>query len=860
MTDFVHLKASHPGPALLSGPTAPATVAEEHTGQPAEDHSWRIVYRFLIRSAGFPFEIMDFGSEQVGAALTQRAELRAAAAALRAQWPEHFGAAVRRLERKGADRATFKVLYRARREVSRYRPLPPEAAAHLDAEWVRDWHHCLARLDTAERGLDQAVRAATEYSRGRLRSLLAERRFMAALIGSNPELADRLRRSLSSDPAGRRSATRQDERVVYAYAQRFATKNETASFFGPIDYGTFDRQTVDGVDTATRDTVQVRYAPEAIQRRWVRLSHWAVQALADRIAEDPEIAQHLPLRLREGCTVLDERTLLIAPTGRRVPLRPGHAAALTLVMTGPITMAELMRRLAEPAIAQDLRARRMVTCRPLVPTALDDPATWLLGMLAGLRHAGVTAAAPWHDLLRALIDRAFAMSWCADAQRPTRLTELETVFSAATGHPARRGSGEHYADRLLVTEDCRGGVIACVVPARQAQVLARRLAPTLLLCASYSVLVQAAVLARAHLLYHRLARQGPVSYLRLVAELDRTTSMAEVSTDPALTGWMDRFDQLVRSATSQHTARIDPGALGRLLREPPAGLVVSPDIFVCSDPSGMSLEHAEVVVGEIHHGAQVWSHLSVFDPDLARTGRDVAAVTGTGDELAALVCRRTQGKAFERELPGPAVPFRATATAGHSRVLAPESLLVREKAGALQLAAPDGTVVTLRPRHPRSPSNWLFGPPPVVAPVPLRGAARVPRVLIGDVVAWRRTWRMDGEQVGELTTPRHPAGLVRAVADLREHLDLPRLVFIRTPLARKPVFADLQCPTSLRHLAHYLRNSPSAELTEMLPEPRHWWLRPAGHRVSCEWRLTLGWTGSAGGELEPLNPGAQPHA
>ncbi|HEX4099647.1 MAG TPA: lantibiotic dehydratase [Pseudonocardiaceae bacterium] len=814
-----------------------ASAAWEQPGCAGIGDSWRTVSRFLIRSAGFPFGTTDFGVDQVSRALARRAELRAEAAALRAQWPACFDGAVRALERAGADRCEFKALYRARREVAQDRPIPPAAAEHLDAAWAQDWKRCLGSLDTAERELDEVVRTVADHGRGRLRTLLADRRFFAALTVSNPELAGRLRRSLMSDPAGLQSSTRQDERVVYAYAQRFATKNETISFFGPVDYGSF----------GGADTVRLRYARQPVQHCWIRLSHWAVQLLADRIGECPDIAGHLPLRVRDGCMLTAQRTLLIATTGRRVLLRPAQAEVLDLVTSAGVTAGELMSRLADPSAALDLLSRQVITCRPLVPTALDDPASWLLGLLADLRRKGIAAAAPWHDRISTLIDGLVGITKHDDRQRLASLAQLETRFTEISGQPARRGAGEHYADRLLITEDCRGGVAECVVPAEQATALVRRLSPTLRLCASYSLLVQRAVLTRALARYAELARRGPVGYLQFIAELDRTMSIEDATADPAVTGWLNRFDQIVSCATTDPAgvARVGSAALAPLLNEPPAGLVVSPDIFLGADPSEVDIERTEVIIGEIHHGAQVWSHLSLFDPDQAATGDEVAAVSSAGGELAALLCRRTQGKAFERELPGPVVQFRAAAAQRHPTVLPAENLSVQDVDGALRLTAPDGAEIRLHARHPRSPSNWLFGPPPVVAPVPLRTAEYAPRVLIGDVVAWRARWRLDSEQLGELAA-RHPGVLVRSAADLRARLGLPRLIFARAQSARKPVFADLECPTSLQHLAHYLRKSSTAELTEMMPEPRQWWLRPAGHPVSCEWRLTLGWAGSSG--------------
>lgn len=812
--------------------TAPATRAiRVPAGHPSTQGAWQVVSRFLIRSAGFPFDTTTAGADRVGPVLARRAELRAEAAALRGQWPGRFDAAVRRLERDHAQRPAFKALYRTQREVERYRPVPPAAVAHLDPGWVHAWQRCLATLEAVERALDDAAAAAAEEGRDRLRGLLGQGRFVAALTASNPGLAERLQRSLAADPTGRRSSTRQDERVVYAYAQRFATKNETISFYGPIDYGTF----------GGTGPVRLRYADRPVRQRWVRLSHWAVQLLADAIAGDPAVAGHLPLRLRDGCAVTGHRRLLIATTGREVALSPAQAGVLELVIAGPTSTEMLAPRPAAAAAAADLLSRRVLTRQPLVPTALDDPARWLLGLLGELRQAGVTAATAWHDLLRTLTEGAQTMAGQDGPQRRTALGTLESAFTGATGQPARRGAGAHYADRLLVTEDCSGGVAECVLPEWQARALVRRLSPTLLLCASYSVLLQEAVLARALPLHARLARRGPVGYLQLIAELDRALSVEDAAGDPTVTGWLDELDRTVRATTTGGVATVHPAALASLLREPPAGLVVSPDVFCCADPSEVDLEHTGVVIGEIHHGAQVWSHLSVLDPELDATGREVAAVTSAGGELATLVCRRTQGKAFERELPGPVVPFRAAPARGTSTVLPPERLTVREVAGTLRLTAPDGTGVRLRARHPRSPGNWLFGPPPVVAPTPLRSATHAPRVLVGDVVAWRERWRLGHHELRGLTGAHRPTDLVRAAAELRAVTGLPRLVFARAQGARKPVFADLHCPTSLQHLVHHLRGSASAGLTEMVPEPGQWWLRPAGQPVSCEWRLTLGW-------------------
>lgn len=791
--------------------------------------SWRAVSRFLIRSAGFPFHLVELGGDAIAVVCQRRVDALIELRRLQERWPACFAAAVARLERAQADRAMFKAVYRARRDVLAGRRVGEQAAALLDAEWVRDWQRSTERLLAAELELDEAVRRTTELGRTRLRMSLSDPRFAAAVTAGNPELLDRLIATLSADPTGSRSATRQDERAVYAYAQRLATKNETISFFGPIDYGALGG-----------DRTRISYAGVPVQQRRTRLSYWPVQLIAEHLAADPAVAARLPLRLRAGLAYAGDSVLLVATSGRRLPLRSDQAAAVERVWSGGVSLASLPADLVEPA--RNLLARKVFTCAPVVPTALDDPLRWLRDLLAELVRDGVSSAAPWLALAEKFASQAASVD-LRDADASARLAALEAGFTEATGQPARRGAGQHYADRLLVTEDCGGGVVDCTVSEPDAEVLTERLAPTLRLCASFSLLMQRVVRDRALVLHARLARQGPVSYLRLVAELDASTTLREVLADPRVTAWSTRLDTIVDTAEVDGEATVDPAALHPLCTEPPPGLVVSPDIFLCSDVSTSDMRTVGLVVGEIHHGAQVWSHLSVLDPDPARTEREVATVTGAGGSLAALLCRRTQGKAFEREIPGPVVPFRAVAAQHHDRVLPAETLLVRVSDDDLVLTASDGSPVRLHSRHPRSPSNWLFGPPPVVPPTALGDRPVAPRVVIGDVVAWRRRWQLTGARLGELVASTEPAKLVRAAASLCTELGLPRLVFAKAATARKPVFADLRCPFSLAHLAHYVRGSATVQFSEMLPRPEQWWLRPAGQPVSCEWRLTFGWTG-----------------
>jgi hypothetical protein len=66
---------------------------------------------------------------------------------------------------------------------------------------------------------------------------------------------------------------------------------------------------------------------------------------------------------------------------------------------------------------------------------------------------------------------------------------------------------------------------------------------------------------------------------------------------------------------------------------------------------------------------------------------------------------------------------------------------------------------------------------------------------------------------------------------------LPRHVFVRSPLVRKPRYVDLESPALRRTLKRFAAKAPMIELTEMLPGPDECWLESdAGHHT-CELRV-----------------------
>ncbi len=114
------------------------------------------------------------------------------------------------------------------------------------------------------------------------------------------------------------------------------------------------------------------------------------------------------------------------------------------------------------------------------------------------------------------------------------------------------------------------------------------------------------------------------------------------------------------------------------------------------------------------------------------------------------------------------------------------------------------------------------------------GARDGERVTIGRTVVQRARWQAPAAEL-----PDEPNALAAWARDR----GLPRRLFARSPLDRKPIYIDLDSPVLLRVLTRFIRpareRAPRAPitLTEMLPNPDECWLRDSAGRYTSELRV-----------------------
>nr|WP_223768049.1 lantibiotic dehydratase [Streptomyces huiliensis] len=755
------------------------------------DHRWTLAPVLVLRHAGLPFD-----------------------------WVESLGAAPAVLDACDA-------LLAIEDELAPL--LGAEAAGRLvsaletgrGAKVPRPAREAVARWREAWDRLTEAHAADRRRLRARLRALAGDPRFRDAVFTSNPGMYDAMLAGyLDRDDVPDTARHRRTERQIYSYLQRFCAKNETASAFGPMGYGSLG------------DGEGLRVEPAGPRRRRAFLTHWAVTELASAAARDKALAPHVPVRMGL-LTVRDGDRLTIAGTDTAIRLDATQTRLTDLLAKdGPSSLAALARTAALPlrAVADALRPLLAVgaVLRSFdVPNETVDPLPGLRAALSALPP--VPARDAWTarlDELAAHCDRFAAAAGDVEARREA-LAELEAAFTAATGAPPRRGAGAVYADRLVLFEEA-SSPFRIEIGTDLAEALTRVLEPALESSAAFGDRVQADHRRRmAKVVREATGPLGFLDYARLArpdGESGGRFSPMEPVAVPGLGG--------------QHV-RLDARAFG----EPePGERYALPDVCLAApDAEAASRGEYRVMVARVHHHLLLTGWLGTFHPDPAAFDRIAAEWLERQDGRVIGLATSRRNKGFYR-FPGPRLVFTAGDPDARTDNVPAAACTVEVREGRPVLLDPHG-----RPRQLYPVLNDLttYPPfaalsPPSVLHAPLTGETdrHLGRVGIGDACYQRERWTLDGRELPVVQPGPGPLLTLRRLA--RTH-GLPRFVFARLASERKPFLVDTTCPFAADLLAHLAahRTTRSVRFEEMYPGPDELWLRDASGRYTSELRMQL---------------------
>jgi hypothetical protein len=855
--------------------------------------AWRAASPLVLRMAGFPFEWLELlAAPEVSraAGAVRRAEERVAELAERAR-------SVGDPARSPAERAAL-------RRISRGKPAAGTAggvsAGGAPADGVSApfaaaaaAHAAAVRAAAAAAGsYAEAYRLATGRSAAAVVGLFrAEPALRDMLLVSNDQVYPRLAGWLGEAP-GDVSTWRKKDRsnlaTLVSYLQRVCAKNDTTSHFGPLAVGRLD-------PTA----VGVRWRPAALDRRTV-LSHWAGQALAERLAEDPQVEALLQPRKAPGA-LLRGGTLTVAVLDQA---RLSRDVAQAVTVRPPVRLAGLDRRLyelcdgqatlTEIAAAAGLRradgtpdaaaARagidRLAGCGavlpgPELPYGLADPLDWLAGWLAPL-PPGCPARRAWAEV-RAAVDALAAAAPGQQAavddrpavvddrpavlDRPAALAELAGTFGRLTGRPPTRGGG-FYSDRSVFSEHCIGVTgdltVGRPLTGRMTGDLAL-LYDMFLLRPRWRLRLERQALAQW---FRGRFGTGPVpvpdylaAFLADLTELE--PRYAAIDRQVARIG--EALERALLPAAGDGPAagvhRVDREVVTGLLRRfgvaEPA--LCNPDLMVAAASAG-GIDRGEfrLVIGDLHAIDDHLSHGSVapfvaerFPGYRAEMLRLYAGLLAPEERLAD-VTQYHLNKTFPRTEPAclDIEAFDRSGRPAGQRLRLGELSVCRE-GDRLRLLAPSGDRLRLLvpphvwPMLSRNPFA-VFGFPVDTEGAAVHGAGRswLPRIEVGDVVLQRALWRVPAAELAAAGTA-DDAGAFGRLQATRCRLRWPRHLYARCPGEPKPVYCDLDSPLLVRHLGRLAAATPAGALvtlSEMLPGPAELWLADAHGHRTAEIR------------------------
>jgi len=675
-----------------------------------------------------------------------------------------------------------------------------------------------------------------------------------------------------ASPTGKPWARRRREQKLAAYAQRYALKNETIGFFGPVGWAR--------VMPTQPETVRVTPGPGLLRGRTVSFEQWAIDEVSRVLARQPGMARWLiPCRNPSHSAVGD----VIWRTRGEPCVLAGLKLQAYSLSDGTRTVADIEGLLcAAPADVR--RAIDALVNEDFLDCSLEQPFSASAEESLANRLAEVADPVVREQALETLFLVTDAKRRVAgasgDADRLlSALQELDGVFGRVTGRAPERRAGAGYAGRRVVYEDTRrdfdvtfghGLLVSLADPLdlllRSARWLVGR--------------VEDAYRRRLSALFDaRVARIGdsevPFPALLSIATPDLAFSFRELSGVVAeeIPDFQRRWAAVLSgvAAVAEHSIEVASASISSSVDEHfptpdrltlGAAVHYSPDVMIVGNSiDDVNSDEPLLVLGELH---------------LAQNTLDQRASLMQHPDPDSLLRADAQDRAGYRVLP---VPYRDGYDV-NTRIYPPAMLspeytywtVHNRNTGAPGTIFPGAGMVVyrdvadLKVRLPENAGSLdlidvlseYIAAAAMNAFKPFAYGAHSPRITIDSLVVSRESWSVratDLEWVHAMDPLERYAGAVA----WKRIVGLPRRAFYRSIAADKPVFLDFASPVLVEMLAATVRKAVKADsessisLSEMLPDLGYHWLPDnAGNLYCSEVRLVI-----VDGEFARLNKEAR---
>lgn len=713
-------------------------------------------------------------------------------------------------------------------------------------ESVEEWQQVTNAIKQREPEAQQKFDTFSEHARQQLIDFLLREDVAEAIFISNPDAAQRISDLIADRNAPHDSRKKQKIRLGWSYAQRFCTKNDTSSFFGPIAWGRFDNQ--------QQNLAELTGCEQPwLAQRITFFESWVIQRIIQQINLHYPQQQHLPLRMNPGCYL--HGSVLHYPLNKSRVVSGTVLEVLRLITQGITRESELCIRQKQdrlPVIDHLLNAgilRRGFQISPREPNALAE-------LLQSMKA---------HEL-----DPQYISKWSACflqletlrehyaagnlTQRQKALEAIRNTLQEADVS-LTRDSGKMYVGRYPLYEDCARA--SSVTFSRKFQhYLHTDFQPIMSL---YRWLTRAAgfALHEAWLeIYHAEISSENMSeqdmsllkFLNVIQTQQQQTRQKVIKKIRAMlaNAWSPVLNSVEDDEVSLSQAQINQvlASLNEMCPQVNTFTVFGEDFhspdFMLAAQSIQALNHGEflIVLGETHPGVHTLSQpvAAPFCPFTKEIEQTVNKLFGRQRFMLA----DSPGSYQRSHIDWPLIPNYAQIIlpdgggcvsttqrypVGRARVLITNArLTVEDIEGQFQ---EDLICVCSTELH-----HLLFD---LAADIIPRYDTR--RIIFNRTVYKRQTWQFNSDAWPNTGNDEYSAFILWQLWQ-KKH-ELPRWVFIKCDSEPKPLFIDFENPLSLDVLATALKKSHLISVSEMLPTPDDLWMNDSRGSVCCEVRTTF---------------------
>lgn len=808
---------------------------------------WCLAPHFLVRSAGFPLGWLDRlvcpdAVAHSDFALAEETKCVTLAENLDADWTRDWP------KPDGLRLKTF------RKHLKNRKPFDLSALPlGVDARFLNGlqaWNDALDALGAASNAQSLAVDLDIEQARAKLFAQFQDTLVQEAVFLSSPSVYKNVLCSNNMASAKRNARTRRAERQLMQYLQRLCAKNETTSFFGPINYGRLGQDCI-GAKPSLPVLPPKTDRPPAIRKTFV--ANWVVQELA-RVAEGlSQVQDACAPRLDYGCR-LETGRLHITAVDRFVTVSPDLEAFLRsfdpdrsladCAQHAGITPDQARAKLA-PLLSKGLVRIGI----PLVATD-PDPLCTLRAFLDAMPSS--VALAPIRKTVQDIDDLRNHFSAADLRTKADIMSQCGALFSAQTGMQDSRAGGSMYADRTVLYEECRGDLGEIELDAALVKTVTQSLSPWFNAWTAIAAQKRDALNPVGLALWDTVfgAETKSVSFSAFLHKVTRHPTynafqdMADETEATAQANLLAPMQALIADAAIVNptaAVEISQSCLEEITRStgPPdeAGLFVSPDIMLASNADG----GVTTILGEAHDTVMVWGWALGFHErptEIAQNMWDFLAPNVSADFANVVSAQRVKIVPFE--YPGTSILMRAPSSETRNHHVNISEVQVSRGVERLELCTTEGRKLRLYNGELETFVHRLFALPKVTPPVVEIGP-RTPRLTFGSLVAQRARWRLMRGSFG--LAPAYDGNLAQLALDARRariQAGMPERVFMKSPTETKPVLIDFRSLHSLEMLDSFFTADTPIVFTEMLPDGDALWLPGRdGLPHTCELRCTF---------------------